>query len=65
MICDKYDKLNPVEKVIFIGQLVHVVQSDSGLMDLAEEIIKLGLVKGLLTGVTILPDTQEKKETDY
>jgi hypothetical protein len=55
MICDKYEALSPKGKVILIGELLHAVQSDSHLFDIANEIIKQGKLRGVFEGVTILP----------
>jgi hypothetical protein len=59
MICDEFEKLTPKEKTEFIGQVVHSIQSDSGLYSMGQEIIRLGKIKGLFEGVTILPEDTE------
>lgn len=56
MICEKYLNMNPIERVLFIGQLNHAVQSDETLLDMANEIIALGTLKGVFEGVKILPE---------
>lgn len=58
MTCENYNKLTPVEKVIFTGQLLHACMNDDGLKELGDEIIKLAMLKGLFEGVKILPETE-------
>lgn len=60
MICDEFEKLTPKEKTEFIGQVVHSIQSDSSLYCMGQEIIRLGKIKGLFEGVTILPTESEE-----
>jgi hypothetical protein len=57
MLCDKYDKLNHIEKVTFIGELCHAAQSDNEMFELAEGLIALAITKGLFNKVTIMPDS--------
>jgi hypothetical protein len=59
MICEEFEKLTPKEKTEFIGQVVHSIQSDSALYCMGQEIIRLGQIKGLFEGVTILPNDIE------
>lgn len=61
MICEEYSNLNAVEKVMFIGQLVHIVQSDSNLFNNALKIIEIGKIRGLLDDVKILPNEELTK----
>ena len=60
MVCKEFDSLSPKEKTEYIGQVVHSIQSDSALFEIGKEIIRLGEIKGLFEGVTILPtDSKE------
>lgn len=55
MLCEKYDKLNHIEKITFIGELCHASQSDDELFELAEGLIQLAIAKGLFKNVIIMP----------
>lgn len=55
MLCTKYFNLVPIEKHAFIGELLHAVQSDDELFELAKDIITLATNKGLFNGVVINP----------
>lgn len=55
MNCDKYLSLTPIEKVKFLGELIHCVQSDDFLFEAAGEIIELAKQKGIFNGVKIVP----------
>jgi len=59
MICEKYDKLTVVERVILIGQLCHSMQSDNEFFDAAKTIISNAKIKGLFDNVIILPNSIE------
>lgn len=56
MLCEKYDKLNHLDKVRFIGELCHAAQSDNEMFELAEGLIQLAITKGLFKNVTIMPN---------
>jgi hypothetical protein len=56
MICSNYELLTHSEKVQFMGKLCHASQSDDSLFEIAQEIIRLGEVRGLFDNVKILPD---------
>ena len=51
-ICDNYDNLTPLEKSMFMGELVHAAQSCDTLFNLAKDLIKSGYDKGLFDGVS-------------
>lgn len=55
MNCPKFQALNGIEKSMFIGELVHAAQSDDALFEIAEDIIRMGALKGLFEKVTFLP----------
>lgn len=59
MICKEYKDLSHLEKVTFIGTLVHAVQSDSKLFEMAQGLIEIAKTKGLFDTVTIMPDNNE------
>lgn len=61
MICSEFDKLTAMEKSVYIGELVHSVQSDSGLFERGKTIIEAAKEYGLFEKVTILPPTEEFK----
>ena len=56
MLCNNYNELSHVDKIIYIGELLHAVQSDDHLFDLGTLIIGSARDKGLFEGVVILPD---------
>ena len=56
MLCNNYNNLSHVNKIIYIGELLHAVQSDDDLFDLGNLIICNTKDKGLFEGVVILPD---------
>jgi len=53
--CEKYQALTPIEKITFIGELIHAAQSDNKVFDMANDLIKLAIIKGVFDGVTINP----------
>lgn len=59
MLCDRYQNLSHLQKVEFIGQLVHACQSDNDLLKMGEKIILLAQQKGVLDGVKIMPPNDE------
>lgn len=59
MICPEYNDLSHIEKVTFIGALVHAVQSDSKLFEMAQGLIEIAKAKGIFDTVTIMPDNNE------
>ena len=56
MICEKYDRLTPIERVSYVGELIHAVMSDNELFDAGNSLINLAILKGLFEGVKILPN---------
>lgn len=58
MLCDKYMRLSPQERSLFIGNLLHAAQSDDNIFQSAEELINLAERKGLFDGVTIMPERE-------
>lgn len=62
MNCQEYQDLSHVEKITFIGELLHSVQTDSALFKMAQQLIDLAVFKGVFNGVTILPETSQQPE---
>ena len=56
MICKEYDELTPVQKTIFIGELVHAAMNDSDLFRICQKVVDTAIVKGLFNGVQMIPD---------
>lgn len=56
MICKSYDNLTVIEKTVFIGQLVHLVQSNELFFARAMQLVVKGAAEGLLDDITILPE---------
>lgn len=67
MICKEYESLSHIEKVSLIGAIVHAVQSDSSIFQMAMEMKRLATLKGLFDGVVInpTPEGDNKRETQY
>ena len=59
--CKKYLELAPVEKIMYIGQLLHATQSDDVLFELGKDLIDLAMLNGVFNGVIINPDTTTNK----
>ena len=55
-LCDKYFNLTPIERVSLVGELVHAIQSDNELFDMANDLIQLGILKGVFINTAILPE---------
>jgi len=60
MLCNKYADLSLIEKIRFIGELVHSVQNDDDCFQVAEALIVVAKRSGVLDGVVILPETNEQ-----
>jgi len=56
MLCKKYEELGHFDKVTYIGELLHAVQSDNDLYEQGLELIKKAKSMGFFDGVKILPD---------
>lgn len=56
MMCEKYEELTVVEKIRLIGAVVHCLQSDNALFIKALKLIDEGNKKGILDGVTFIPE---------
>jgi hypothetical protein len=61
MICKKYDNLSHVDKIRYIGELIHIVQNDDEFYDMGFSLIYMARMKGILDGVQILPENNEEK----
>ena len=59
MLCEKYNRLLPIERVMLIGELVHAMQSDNQFFEMSLKIIKTAKRKGLFDNVKILPGLDE------
>lgn len=59
MICEEFESLNPLERVNYIGEIIHSVQNDGALFNIGKEIIELAKRKGLFEGVIINPIINE------
>lgn len=55
MVCQSFEELTPKEKTEFIGEVVHAAISDEALYSMAQEIIRIGKIKGLFDRVKICP----------
>ena len=55
MICPEYDGLEPFEKSIYVGQLIHAVQNDSEFYKNGVELITEAASKGLFDKVKFHP----------
>lgn len=61
MICDKYDSLSHMQKIVYVGELLHSCQSDDDIFLMGLSLIELARQKGLLDGVIILPEHDQEK----
>ena len=55
MICPEYDNLIPIEKAEYIGSLTHSCMNDSELFRIGLKLIETAKVKGVFSGVTVMP----------
>ena len=62
MLCEKYNRLLPIERVLLIGELLHAMQSDNDFFDKSVRIIRTAKRKGLFDNVKILPDLKNDLE---
>ena len=62
MICKNYDKLSHVEKIKYIGELIHIVQNDDEFYDMGFSLIYMAKMKGILDGVQILPEVKNDND---
>ena len=51
MICDKYKSLTDFEQSLFLAKLIHSVINDDNNFVIAEELVQLGIMKGLFDNV--------------
>ncbi len=56
-LCDEYFNLSTLERIQFIGSLNHIVMTNPDMFKLGNDMINIALLKGLLTDVKILPDS--------
>lgn len=59
MNCQAFSDLSHLEKISFIGKLVHAVQSDNFAFVQAESIIEVAEISGLFKNVVINPQKQK------
>ena len=59
MICEKYEELTVLERIRLIGAVIHCLQSDDELFKRALELVNKGAKKGVLDGVSFLPEDYE------
>ena len=62
MNCELFDELNTIQKVNFMGQLIHAVQNDDEFFALATTIIKTAYEKGMFDRVKFTHNTEPVKE---
>jgi hypothetical protein len=62
MICKKYDNLSHVDKIRYIGELIHIVQNDDEFYDMGFSLIYMARMKGILDGVQILPEVKNDND---
>lgn len=64
MICKKYKNLSHVDKIRYIGELIHIVQNDDEFYDMGYSLIYMARMKGILDGVKILPEVQDADDNN-
>jgi hypothetical protein len=62
MICKKYDNLSHVDKIRYIGELIHIVQNDDEFYEMGVTLINKAREKGILDGVLILPEVKNDND---
>jgi hypothetical protein len=62
MICKKYDNLSHVDKIRYIGELIHIVQNDDEFYEMGVTLINKAKEKGILDGVQILPEVKNDND---
>jgi len=62
MICKNYDNLSHVDKIRYIGELIHIVQNDDEFYDMGFSLIYMARMKGILNGVQILPEVKNDND---
>lgn len=62
MICNNYSSLSHVQKIVYVGELLHSCQCDDELFMMGLSLIELARQRGVLDGVVILPVNEEKKD---
>lgn len=62
MLCEKYERLLPIERVMLIGKLLHAMQSDNEFFDKSVRIVRTAKKKGLFDNIKILPNLEEDTE---
>ena len=61
-LCKSYNELSHVDKIQFVGELLHACQSDEYFYNLAIDIIKSAKDTGIFNGVVILPMQQDEEQ---
>lgn len=59
MNCEMFQNLSPLEKIKFIGKLVHAAQNDEASFNRASTLIFTAETRGVFEGVEILPENPE------
>jgi hypothetical protein len=59
MLCKDYAELTAVEKVKFIGELIHACQSSTPLYEIGVVLIETAKKDGVFNGVEILPNNSQ------
>lgn len=62
MLCKKYANLSHVDKIRYLGELIHIVQNDDEFFDMGYSLIYMARMKGILDGVKILPEVQDDND---
>jgi hypothetical protein len=57
MICENYNNLSLPEKITIVGEIIHAIQNDDKAFKKGMELISYAKARGILDGVTILPET--------
>jgi hypothetical protein len=60
--CKEYQDLEIQEKLVLIGQLVHLLQNDSGYFRSLSSIVRSAAQNGMFTDVKILPDHTDTEQ---
>lgn len=58
---NNYQTLTIIEKIEMVGKLVHAIQSDNEMYNLAKELLTKAEEKGLFINIKILPNDYENR----
>ena len=55
-VCKEYEVLSDIERAIYMGKVVHCIQSNSKMFEIGQRIIRMCEKDGIFDGVKFMPD---------